>query len=201
MRRRRSAANVDTPPADRDSVDATVDTGSDEPAQTATEPASRVGWRRVLVYGVLPAGALLLAMAAGYFKWQYSSVEESRTAAAESLQAAKDSTVVLLSYQPASVESELTAARDRTTGTFRDAYTHLTNDVVIPGAKQKLIATTATIPAAVSVSADANHAVALVFVSQTMTIGAGKPSESMSSVRVSLDKVGDRWLISGFDPV
>jgi Mce-associated membrane protein len=162
---------------------------------------SAVDWRRILVCGVLPGLALVLAMTAGFFKWQYSSVQDSEIAATESLQVAKDSTVALLSYQPASVDQELAAARDRTTGTFRDAYSQLVDQVVIPGAKQKQIATAATIPAAVSVSADPAHAVALVFVSQTVTIGKDKPSASMSSVRVTMDKVGDRWLVSGFDPV
>jgi Mce-associated membrane protein len=32
-------------------------------------------------------------------------------------------------------------------------------------------------------------------------MGKDNPSESISSIRVSLDKVGDHWLISGFDPV
>jgi Mce-associated membrane protein len=174
---------------------------TDDDRKVPKRSTRSVDWRRVLIYGVLPGLALILALTAGFFKWQYSSVRDSEAAATESLQAAKDSTVALLSYQPASVDQELAAARDRTTGDFRDAYTQLTNEVVIPGAKQKQIATAATIPAAVSVSADANHAVALVFVSQTVTIGKDKPSASMSSVRVTLDKIGDRWLVSGFDPV
>jgi Mce-associated membrane protein len=106
-----------------------------------------------------------------------------------------------LSYKPETVEHDLTAARDRTTGGFRDSYTQLTNDVVIPGSKQQQIGAAANITAASSVSADANHAVALVFINQTVTIGKGKPSDSTSSVRVTLEKVGDRWLVSGFDPV
>ena len=49
--------------------------------------------------------------------------------------------------------TELHAARDLLTGDFRDSYTSLTNDVVIPGAKQKQISAVATVPAAASVSA------------------------------------------------
>jgi Mce-associated membrane protein len=171
-----------------------------EPSVAAT-PMRSVDWRRVLVYGVLPGVVMVLAVVAGMFKYQYSSVYDSDAAAAESLQAAKDSTVALLSYEPGSVDRELDAARGRLTGSFLDTYTDFTNKVVIPGAKQKQITTKATIPAAVSVSADSTKAVALVFVSQTVTMGKDKPSESISSIRVSLDKVGDRWLISGFDPV
>ncbi len=76
-----------------------------------------------------------------------------------------------------------------------------THDVVIPGAKQRQISAVATVPAAASVSATANHAVVLVFVNQSTIIGNDPPSDSTSSVRVTLEKVHDRWLISQFDPV
>lgn len=158
-------------------------------------------WHRVVVYGLLPGLALILGMTAGFMKWQDSSVRDSEYAAIESLQAARDSTVALLSYKPETVAHDLAAARDRTTGDFRDSYTQLTNDVVIPGSKQQQIATAASITAASSVSANANHAVALVFINQTVTTGKDKPTDSASSVRVTLEKVGDRWLVSGFDPV
>jgi Mce-associated membrane protein len=51
------------------------------------------------------------------------------------------------------------------------------------------------------VSVTENHAVVLVFVDQTVTIGASRPNNATSSVRVTLDKLGERWMISGFDPV
>jgi Mce-associated membrane protein len=198
--RRRPDAATETSAADDSPVDGEGAETADVPGVAAPSTRS-VDWRRVLVYGVLPGVVMILAVVAALFKWQYSSVHDSDVAAAESLQVAKDSTVALLSYQPDSVDRELAAARGRLTGSFLDSYTDFTNKVVIPGAKQKQITTTATIPAAVSVSADSNKAVALVFVSQTVTMGKDKPSESISSIRVSLDKVGDHWLISGFDPV
>ncbi len=52
-----------------------------------------------------------------------------------------------------------------------------------------------------SVSANPGHVVVLLFVNQTVTVGTSVPTATASSVRVTLDKVGDRWLISGFDPV
>ena len=117
------------------------------------------------------------------------------------MQAAKDSTIAMLSYKPDTVEQQLNAARDLLTGEFRDSYTSLINDVVIPGAKQKQISAVASVPAAASVSADPNHAVVLVFVNQTVVVGQDAPTDTASSVRVTMDKVGDRWLISEFDPV
>jgi Mce-associated membrane protein len=183
---------------------------ADEPTEIAEEksesaepekPKRRIQWARVFAFGVLPAVALLLAMAAGYLKWVDNSVRNSETARIESMQAAKDSTIALLSYKPDTVEQQLGAARDLLTGDFRDSYTSLTNDVVIPGAKQKQISAVATVPAVASVSAEPNRAVVLVFVNQTVIVGQDAPTDTASSVRVTLDKVGDRWLISKFDPV
>ena len=39
-----------------------------------------------------------------------------------------------------------------------------------------------------------------MFVNQTVTVGTGVPTDTASSVRITLDKVGDRWLISEFEP-
>ncbi|BBX17192.1 hypothetical protein CRI77_10955 [Mycolicibacterium duvalii] len=172
--------------------------GADERTRS---PRRGIRRRWVLVFGVLPGLVLLMAMAAGLLKWQGSSGPYSEVAASQSLQAAKDSTVALLSYRPDTVESDLMSARDRTTGNFRDSYIQLSEDVVIPGSKEQRIAATATIPAAASVSVDENHAVALLFVNQSVSVGADAPTESVSSIRVTLDKVDDRWLVSGFDPV
>ena len=82
-------------------------------------------------------------------------------------------------------------ARDRLTGEFRDQYTSLINDVVIPGAKEKQISAVANVPEAASVSANPGHAVVLVFVNQTVVVGTGAPTDTASSVRITLDKVGD----------
>jgi Mce-associated membrane protein len=150
---------------------------------------------------VLPALALLLASAAGYLKWQDGSAREASAARTESVRAATDSTIALLSYKPDTVEKDLNAAQSRLTGSFLNAYKSLTHDVVIPGAKQKQISAIATVPAAASTSATENHAVVLLFVNQSVIIGQDAPTSTASSVRVTLDKVGGRWLISQFDPV
>ena len=119
----------------------------------------------------------------------------------ESVQAAIDNTVALLSYRPDTVEKDLDAAKSRLTGNFLDAYTKLTNDVVIPGAKQKQISAVANVPAAAATSVTANRAVVLLFVNQTVIVGQDAPTNTASGVRVTLDKVDGRWLISQFDPV
>jgi Mce-associated membrane protein len=169
----------------------------DQPAR----PWRRIRWSRVIAYGVLPGLALLLALAAGFLKWQDNSVRDGQVARAESVRAATDGTIALLSYRPDTVQKELEAAQGRLTGTFLDSYKSLTHDVVIPGAKEKQISAVATVPAAASTSASENHAVVLVFVDQTVIVGKDAPTNTASSVRVALDKVQGRWLISQFDPV
>lgn len=158
-------------------------------------------WVRVLAFGVLPAIVLILGLAVGYAKWLDSSLRDAHLARAESVRAATESTIAMLSYKPDTVDKNLTAARERLTGNFRDAYTQLTHDVVIPGSQQKKITAAATVPAAASVSATQNHAVVLLFVDQTTTFGDEPPTNTASSVRVTLDRVHDRWLISDFTPV
>ena len=179
---------------------------ADEPEAAAVENVAKpakpgISWSRVLAYGVLPALALILALGAGFLKWQDSSVRGADEARIESVAAAKDSTIRLLSYKPDTVEKDLTSSRDLLTGDFRDSYTQLTNDVVIPGSKEKQISAVASVPAVASVSADPKHAVVLVFVNQSVIVGGSAPTSTASSVQVTLDKVGDRWLISKFDPV
>jgi Mce-associated membrane protein len=156
---------------------------------------------RTVAFVVLPAMALLMAVSAGYFQWRDTSARAPATPRADSVAAARDSTIALLSYRPDTVQQQLGNARDRLTGQFQQSYTSLVNDVVIPGAKQKQITAQARVPAAASVSATDRHAVVLVDVDQTVTVGTDAPADTTSSVRVTLEKVGGRWLISAFDPI
>ncbi|WP_234810296.1 hypothetical protein [Mycolicibacterium moriokaense] len=205
------AADKDT----KDTEDAKEDAETaEEWPESSDEPEKakrKIQWSRVVAYGILPGLALLLALGAGYARWQYTSSnysalppaasEQHPSPAMESMNAARDSTIKMLSYKPDTVGEQLNAARDLLTGDFRDSYTTLINDVVIPGAQQKQISAVASVPAVASVSADPKHAVVLVFVNQTVVVGQDLPSDTASSVRVTLDKIDGRWLISEFEPV
>lgn len=178
---------------------AEVDEASDDEPETRRRP---IAWSRVLAYGVLPALALVLALAAGYFRWVVASADELALARTESVRVASEDAAALLSYKADSADKDLNnAARDRLTGDFKDAYINLIRQVVIPGAKEKHISAVAKVNAAASVSASANHAVVLLYVDQTVTIGDGAPTDTQPVVRVALDKVNGRWLVSHFDPV
>jgi Mce-associated membrane protein len=199
--------DLETEPASEsiepDSADA-LESGSDSEVDKRGKRAGRPGgmqWRRALTYGILPGLALTLAMAAGYLKWYDSSARDSRLAASESVRAASDGAIAMLSYRPDTVDKDLGAARDRLNGALKDSYSSLTHDLVIPGSKQKMISATATVPSAASVSASPNRAVVLIFVNQTIMVGSDPPTNTASRVRVTLDKVDGRWLISRFEPI
>jgi Mce-associated membrane protein len=160
-----------------------------------------VKWTQLLVFGVLPLLVLALAVAAGWLKYRVSLAHDSDLAGSESVHAAADAATKMLSYRPDTVEHDLHSARDLLGGPLKDSYTSLIHDVVIPGAQQKHISAVASVPATASVSATPTHAVVLVFVNQTIIVGNDAPSETASSVRVSMDKVGNRWLVTEFTPV
>lgn len=192
------------PSVDEDSVDF----GSAAEGASISDdvrPSSSLGRgsrvRNVIVFTVLPTVVIGVTAMAGYLKYQADTLQAAQTAAVESVQAASDGTAKILTYHADSADKDLAAARDGLTGTFRDDYTKLTREVVIPGAKEKSISTVATVPAASSVSASADHAVVLVFIDQTVSMRSDAPTSTSSSVKVTLDKQNGRWLISGFNPI
>jgi Mce-associated membrane protein len=193
-------SGLESPPVG-ESIEAAAEDGTQASDQNSARAWRRIRWSRVIAYGLLPGLALSLASAAGLMKWRDASARDATVARAESMQTATDSAIALLSYRPDTVQKDLETARVRLTGTFLNAYTQLTHEVVIPGAQQKQISAVATVPGAASVSASTSHAVVLLFVNQTIIVGQGAPTNSVSSVRVTLDKVDGRWLISQFDPV
>lgn len=148
-----------------------------------------------------PLLAALLVVNGGWLWWDASARRSAQTAASESVQAARDSIIAMLSYTPETAERDLTAARDRLTGQFLDGYTQLITTVVIPEATGKKITSVVTVPAAASVSADSRQAVVLAFIDQNRTEGKNKPTLLRSSARVSMSNIDGRWLIAGFDPI
>jgi Mce-associated membrane protein len=158
-----------------------------------------VNWSRVLVYGLLPGLALLLAMSAGLLKWKDSSIRDLDAARSQSITAARDSAVALLTFRFDTVDRDVAATREKLTGKFLTTYTQQTQEERIPSAKQHHLVATANVSGAAPESVTPNRAVVLLFVDQTVKIGDTPPVASEYDVRVTLDKVGERWLVSEFD--
>ncbi len=156
---------------------------------------------KLVAYGVLPALAVVLLVIAGFFKYYDGSFRAAQSEGAEAVRVATDTTIAILSYQPDSVERQLTEARNLLTGGFKDYYTKQTNEVLIPGAKQQQMAAAAAVRNAAPVSVSGDEAVVLLFVDQTVAVGTARPTITRSSFLATLDKSGGTWLVSKFEPI
>jgi Mce-associated membrane protein len=119
----------------------------------------------------------------------------------EDEQTARASVVALLSYEPNTVRQSLTTAAGNLTGEYRDSYTKLINDTVVPDAEQNRIVSKATVLDIGTTTADDTTATLLVFVNQSVVAGSQAATETASSVRVHMVTQDDRWLIDRFDLV
>ncbi|MDT5265742.1 MAG: Mce-associated rane protein [Mycobacterium sp.] len=194
-----TAVEIDEPAAAIDGVDA------DENATALDEtPPRRRALKRLLVPIVL---AVLLLGSAGLASWVYMTQmrpdrQTDAAVAAETIKAASDGTVALLSYTPETLDKDFATAKTHLTGDFLDYYTKFTTDVVTPAAKQKSVKTSAAVVRAAVAELKPDSAVVLVFLNQTTTSKENVDgSFTASSVKVSLTKVNGAWLISAFDPV
>lgn len=171
----------------------------------AVEPRSgQTRLRRLLG----PIGLVVaLVASAGLASWVY--LHQARpdkltddAVAAETVKAASDGAVALLSYAPESMDKDFTAAKSHLTGDFLNYYSKFTNDIVTPAVKQKSVKTSATIVQAAVSDLKPDSAVVLVFLNQTTTSKENPDgSFTASAVKVGLTKSDDAWLISSFDPV
>ena len=174
---------------------------TDDPIEAAPPAGSR--WRYVTA-AVL--GVLLLA-SAGLASWLYfyqlrPDQQADSAVAAQTVKAANDGAVALLSYAPDTMDKDFAAAKSHLTGGFLDYYSQFTHDIVTPAVQQKSVKTSASIVQSAAAEVHPTSATVLVFLNQTTT-SKENPNGSFtaSSVKVGLTKVGEAWLISAFDPV
>ena len=220
-----STEHVNTHDADADGADeVTVDepkkvtadepneTPADEPNEETPDSAQATDVRpgrvrrvmsrwRLIVVGVLLVA--LAGLAAGLYFTQYRPDLQTDDAAAKTVTAAaSQGTVALLSYAPESLDRDLAAAKSHLTGDFLTYYSKFTDQIVAPAAKQKAVRTTASVVQAAVSELHPDSAKVLVFLNQTtMSNERPEPSQTASSVVVSLTKSNGTWLISAFDPV
>ena len=160
----------------------------------------RRGWT-VAVLVVL----IVAASAAGVWQYvnQYRSDAATNTQAREAaVAAARDGAVAILSYSPDTLERDFTSAKSHLTGDFLSYYNEFTEQVVRPAATEQKVKTTADVTKAALSEMSPTSAKVLVFINQT-TASTAKPDPVLtaSSVLVTMDKHGNAWLISGFDPL
>jgi Mce-associated membrane protein len=142
---------------------------------------------------------LLLASAAlAFLAHRAQQVEAARRAAVSS---AEHRLPALLSYRHDRLDRDLARAVDQTTGSFHDEYQELVTRTVRPTAERREVDTTATVSGAGVVRASDDRVVVLVFLTQSTVTAGDAPVVSGSRVEVTLQRVGDDWLLSALEPV
>jgi Mce-associated membrane protein len=180
------------------------DNAAEEAEDVGETPPRRPALKRLLVPIVL---AVLLLGSAGLasraYLTQFRPDQQTDAAvAAETIKAASDGTVALLSYTPETLDKDFATAKAHLTGDFLDYYAKFTTDVVTPAAKQKSVKTSAAVVRAAVAELKPDSAMVLVFLNQSTTSKENVDgSFTASAVKVSLTKVNGAWLISAFDPV
>lgn len=160
------------------------------------------GYAVVVLALAVTVGVLLGQRTTGWPLHPQLTSHAVETARVDALRTANDAAVALLSYDYHTVDTDLKKARDSLTGSFLDDYTKLTTTVVAPAARDQDISTKAVVVGSAVVSVAPAHAVTLLFINQTTTTKAApEPSQSGSRVTLTMDKVGDRWLVSALTPV
>ncbi|OMB94918.1 hypothetical protein A5733_01530 [Mycobacterium sp. NS-7484] len=191
---------TETEPAETESAAPEDAAQMDEPSAADEPDEPEPSRNRSRIPLVLAALALVLAVACGVLRWLIVTQHESATARTESVEAAKDITVQMLSYETETVDQQLTAARDRMTGEFLGTYTAMINEV-IPAAHAQQIAAVADVQRVGVVSAKPDRAEVVMYVDQSVQVGNKMPEKTLSIVRATMVKEGDQWLLSQYEPV
>ncbi len=127
---------------------------------------------------------------------------ERFAAARQAMEAAAAATTTVLSYSHQTVDRDVAAAKELTTGEFRDSYAKFTTAVLIPKAREKQVSVRATTVGTGIQTLNDNEATVLVFINQSSTSSASpEPQKSTSSAVVGMSRVGGVWKIATFEKI
>lgn len=151
----------------------------------------------VIVLAVLTVLALVAFGIFAFRAVQASAVDRARS---EGVAAARTAAKAVLSYDYRQLDRDFKTASGYLTGTFATEYAKTTSIVVRPTATQTNAVVVAEVRAGSVVSATPDRVVTLLFVNQTTTSNRLKePRTDFNRVRLTMDHVNDRWLISDID--
>ncbi|MFD4367314.1 h domain protein [Rhodococcus sp. NPDC058521] len=181
---------------------ASTDSASTDSAPTDSAPTGGKNTRKTVLASL--AGVLVLVLV-GLVVWQGLAYREDRQVEQtreEVVDVAGQQAVAMLAYNFDTAEDQLTSASDGLTGSFREDYTKLINDVIVPGAQEKKLTVQVTVQAGGVISAEPEHASVLLYLNQiTTSADAPEAKTSGSRVKIGLDKVDGRWLVNNLEPV
>ncbi|MYS89539.1 MULTISPECIES: hypothetical protein [Streptomyces] len=213
-----SPRRAERPPAGRTVLIEAPKDGWDDPPEPSPEPSEEdgppersepgPGGRRRLLTLVLAVLLVVGLVALAALGWQYRDGRLTETARTEALAAAREAAPVVLSYDYRRLDKDFSQARAHLTGDFRDEYGKTTKTVVAPTAEKYHGVVRATVaapgsggtPAASVVSASRDKVVVLLFVNQvTRSTQVSGSRVDQNRVRMTMERTGDGWKVSGVD--
>ncbi|MEJ7635499.1 hypothetical protein [Aeromicrobium sp.] len=148
----------------------------------------------------IAVGVLIVALAS--VAWVNLRHDQRIKASADARDASISSVEKLLSYDPGTVSKELDSELALLTGSFRTEYRSLVKTTIAPAATKGNVTTDASVAASSTVAQGRDRVVLLTFVNvTTRSDELADPRVSGSRLRLTMDKDGDRWLISKMEPV
>ncbi|WP_283138712.1 hypothetical protein [Rhizohabitans arisaemae] len=153
--------------------------------------------------------ALMVAAIVGLAAWavlmyrDLQWIQSGRVAGEAALDAARSYVPDLLSYRYTSIEADLARARGHTTGDLAVEHRKL-QSVLVPEAKKTKASVRVTVAGAAVERAGPELVDVLVFINQQtekIMEGDTRPTwqRTLNRVRVTMVKVGDRWLAANMD--
>lgn len=183
--------------------DKSVETGT-EPDE-ATEPTKPAGGHsplRIVPAAVAALLVLALAVGVGVLYYQHRQDVATEQARTDAVKAAGEQAVAMLSYDYNRVDDQMAAAADGLTGSFRDDYKKLADEVIAPGAKEKKLTVQVSVQGEAPVTVSPDDAVVLLYLNQvTTSADAPDAATTGSRVRMEMHKDGDRWLTARLTPI
>jgi len=144
---------------------------------------------------VLLTLAVLLAVATGWLWYRHDRLTDAEKARKQVAFAAAQAAQDLSSYDYRTVDSDLRRAAAHTTGAFRDEFAKTTSQVKQNAARQQVVTEGIALKTGIE-KVDGDRAVAIVFLNQETTKATSTQRlPSQYRLRLTMKRVGDRWLV------
>ncbi len=177
-------------------TDSQAAVAADDPS-TQIQPRTGSGSWIVTILAVLASAALIVCGVLAYRAHAASEVDVARS---QGVAAARSAAEVVLAYDHRHLDRDFGRASDLLTGEFAKEYAVTTKDSVRALAAKTRAVVRAEVRAASVVSATPDRVVVLLFVNQTTTSNqTNEPRTDLNRVRMTLERVDDRWLVSDVD--
>ncbi|WP_067812212.1 hypothetical protein [Actinomadura kijaniata] len=202
LRKRRRTAPADAETDAEDAAEAVEAEEGDEVEEDGEETAAAKAPRSrrpgfTLLSGVLVAVIVALVVGGTVLGLEFREQKAVEKARQQAVLASNRAAQDLSSYDYRTLDGDFKAATDQTTGKLRQQYDKLSQQLKTQAVAQQAVATTTVIKVGV-VSATPDKVVTLVYANRSTATKDDKEKRLPEALRIrmTMQKVGDRWLAS-----